>query len=310
MKVRALLCACGGYKHKEFPLDHYFSGACPAPPLPYHKIVGILAGLLDDKVHRDCNITITRLLGCPKQVILEDTLYHAIKVEDFFNMHEGTREHQDAQKNAPPGHYTEVRFPVEGKDGGTLFGVKLHGTVDLLHADFSEINEYKKHAETSQYAKEKAQLKGEIDWDVAAQVGMQSLLVKQFTGHDVPNRFVWHLAMAKAMGPKNSIRRRLPNMTEEEIAAHRPGGGDSTVAQHVQDYQRYKTMVFGGMDKVQATRAMPLRGKTQYRSPKHGTNKCDLYCSARPVRDQVEGICALMPETLKGGVVVEGPSIT
>ncbi len=270
-------------------MDHYSKGACPDPPLPLYKIRGILRQHAEDKLHCDGKITITRTMGCPRQVILEDEFYHVIDPRSFVAAYEGTREHQDAAVNAPLGFYAEVTFPRPGQKPAMLFGVPISGTIDLLHADFSTIEEYKKHSEGAQWWVEKSRAKGDINWELAAQVNMQRLIVLQMTGHDVPNLIAWHIALTKAGGPPYAIRVRLPRMTEDEIANLRCFGSRYTVAENVRFMKRYYEHKQAGVSPRDAARQVPRAGLDMFKNRK-GECKCDNYCAAKEVCDDVEGI--------------------
>lgn len=290
MRINALYCGCGTPRLKVVPMDHFSSGSCPRPPMPLPRINAVLQRNANDKIHRDGRITVTRTLGCARQVILEDEFDHVVDPRWMNSQYEGIREHEDMAKNAPPGWYAEVTFPRPGGVEAKLFGVGISGTIDLLRADFSAIEEYKKHAESAQYYREKAKREGEIDWELAAQVNMQRLLVLIALGADVPELIGWHGAMCKAGGTPPWIDVRLPRMSEDEISRLRPFGSKYTVQQNVDQQRRYYEQRAQGVSKEDAVRQLPLSGLDMFVSeakPARGryparerTCKCDRYCFA------------------------------
>ena len=289
MKLKAFWCKCDGNAYKQVPLDHYETMSCPRPPIPIADCIGIMKSRRADKKHCDLNITITRTLTCPKQVVLEDEFEHVVKIEWLLSAYEGTVEHERWAKNAPLGWYTEVQAPVEGTPPVELFGVPMKATIDTLRADWSAIEEYKKHSESSQNWKWKEVKEGTIDWETAAQVNGQRILLYKATGHDVPHLYAWHAAMTSANGAPNRIFVTLPRMTEDEILAVKPFGSKLTVRENVASILRYKDHVKAGLSKEDAANRLPNAGETMFVSKRHGTNKCDLYCAARDWCDRVRG---------------------
>ena len=262
MRISGLWCKCDTPTYKQFPVDHYESMSCPKPPIPIADCLGIMRQQKRDKVHRDLNMTITRTLGCPRQVVLEDEFDHVIKIEQMLSSYEGTVEHERWAKNAPPGWYAEVTIPRPGQEPVTLFGVPMTATLDTLRADYSAIEEYKKHSESSQKWKYRDYQEGKMDWELAVQVNGQRILLEKATGHDVPDLYTWHGAMTAAAGPPNRFRVTLPRMTEEEMAAVRPFGSKLTVQENVDYIMRYKQHVKAGISKEDAAKRIPTEVKT------------------------------------------------
>lgn len=311
MKVSSLHCACA---RTPLPLDHYSSGACPRPPMPLPRILGILANVAGDTVHRDGRITATRVLTCPRQVAIEDNIPAPFDVLSYNSIYDGVIEHAAMQRTAPPGTYTEIRLPPEGAEPPRLFGVPIEGTIDFVTADLREIHDYKKHSESAQAFKFES---GGADPEVAAQMNIYRLMLAQCVPDAKVERLVvWHGAMTSANTKTFRTKQpvppwfavALPLMSEEEIAAMRPHGGEHTVQQIVDAYVRFETEKAEVL--LPTDREVGVRGEpAEYNYPDDGRRlkaalkniplvgrgmwkgqKCQRYCAVKDICDDIEGL--------------------
>jgi len=315
MLVDSLRCSCT--PGARLPLTHYSDGGCRRLPMPLPRIAGILASVAGDTAHRDGKITATRVLTCARQVIIEDNIAGPLDVLSYNSIYDGILEHAAMQRHAPPGTYTEVHLPLPGQEPPTLFGVPMEGTIDFLTADLREIHDYKKHSESAQSFKFEG---GGADPEVAAQLNIYRLLLEQcLPAAKIERLVVWHGAMTSANTKTFRTKQpvppwfevRLPLMSEAEIAAIRPNGGDYTVQQIVDAYVRFaaeragdralptdaevglgagnrSVVVEAPLDLEAAIRAVPLQGRKMW-----GGKKCSTWCSVREACDKLEGIARL-----------------
>src|SRR6267143_5516598 len=164
--------------------------------MPLPRILGILANVAGDTTHRDGRITATRVLTCPRQVAIEDNIPAPFDVLSYNSIYDGVLEHVAMQRTAPPGAYTEIHLPPEGRPIPRLFGVEIEGTVDFVTADLREIHDYKKHSESAQAFKFES---GGADQEVAAQLNIYRLMLEQCVeGAHIEKLLVWHGAMTSA----------------------------------------------------------------------------------------------------------------
>jgi hypothetical protein len=173
-----------------------------------------------------------------------------------------------------------VRLCIEG----TLFGVPISAQADAIKKDLSEIADHKFPSDFSvQWRKAKGgQLTRttKVGADYCVQLNIIRLLLAQQpwaidAGYDPLNVMmtVWDHATGKDQGPEPLAVSDY--MSEEEIAAYRPGG-ETTVAEITQwlayikqEHKGCTTM----KDRERLAAGIPLIGL-----PMLGGNKCQHYC--------------------------------
>lgn len=316
MNLMGLRCACR--PRAVLPLDHYTSGACPDPPFMLEWIEDILDDVTSDTLHRDGNITATRLLGCPRETVLLDNLPVALDPGRLHNAKWGSVFHDRLHQRAARGTYAEVSLPPDGAEPPILFGVPVRGKVDKVRADFSEICDWKTHGETSHQIKYRLKQAGRIDRELAAQLNIYRILIARSVLKVPDDQFrpvltAWHVAQVRARRgpgepppkprgksgwmpeepPPPGFRVRLPIMSEEEIARMRPFDDDEapgtqpyTVRDFVGMYEGFRRDRAAGMAMQDAVRKnLPLVGRGVWK----GT-KCTRYCAALELCDGIEGV--------------------
>lgn len=314
MRIVGLACRCR--KGEILPLDHFeaspAAGGCANPPLPVEWIRSILAGIEGDALHRDNRITATRLLGCPREIILLDNegiVFDPIKAHSG---HAGSVWHAEMERHVK-GARTTVTLPPT-----PMFGIEVSGEFDKAAQDWSEIVDWKTHGESSMELKWQRFQSGQPDRELAAQLNIYRLaiarsILKVPDDQYQPRLIGWHLAMVRAAAgpgeppiepsrrggygkkepPPPAFQVQCPIMSEDEIARVRPfdderspGAQPYTVREIVRMYAEYHAAVKAGMSMDLALRRhVPLVGRGMW-----GGKKCTRYCSALGACDKVEGI--------------------
>ena len=294
MQVRSYICSGPVCKGKEVPsLDHWRRGECPRPPMPVRWLLACVRHQQRDMAHRNNNLTATRLLTCPVQIAILDNL--TIRL-DPTRLNSGCGGHaiqQFADDYAEPGDYVRVRFPLPGQTAPRILNVEVSGEVDYMDPGVVIIEDMKFHSETAQMFKVQAALgmrpDPAQDADYAAQLSIYARIVRQCVpGADPKVLRIYDGAMVSGKGMIWSkvastpwVDRTFTEMTDAQLAAHRPKGGQATVADLIQDYGRF----LASDRSEQAIREMPLRGRTMM-----GGQMCPRYCLAREECDRLQGI--------------------
>lgn len=283
LRIEGFYCPC---EARVFPPDHYTSKACTKLPMPMPAIRSILLSEADDTFHASDRVTVTRLLGCPRETLILDNVPVIIDIRKFDSRRKGTVIHADLQKHAIGG-YAEVQFPRPGQPAPHFLGEPVSGRVDYIADDFSQIEDYKSHAESKQWTKAKP--RGTPDND-AAQLNIIRILVARGV-LDVdpetyrPKLIGWHTAQTARHGPPNWIPVEAPYMSEDDVAAYKPLGGSVTVAENLAAYRQFRADRAAGMSMDDALRRLPLAGRRMLRG-----SKCSDYCSALDYCNKLEGI--------------------
>jgi len=255
----------------------------------------LLNHALNDTRHRDGKITVTRLLTCPREWLLADFLPHTFDPRTQHTPAVGTLV-QAAIAKFPP-----IGWVAEREVQGELLGLPLSAAIDLsimFEAPISEdwplnwgkICEGKFHSTDSE-RDEKTGVWGK--WkhakaDHFCQVNMQRILWEQCE----PGLKVVEMKVARSSmigDGKEMPAWDVPVWDEDKIAAHRPGGGDFTVAQIAGFAHQALTFINerGPLDDYGnlVADAVPLVGRSMFNK-----KKCTDYCSLKGVCDRVEGI--------------------
>jgi len=313
MQITGFRCQCKTDPQAILPLDHYSSGACPAPPFMAEWITTMLMGLAGDTEHCDGKITATRLLGCPRQSILSDEIPLALDVRRLHSGQAGTSWHKAIREGgARADSQYELRLPST-----ELFGVEVSGRCDRVSLDWSEIEDWKTHGESSMGFKWRNAKSGRVDRELAAQLNLYRLIIARLIlkvpdAEYRPRLIGWHMAMVRAQRgpgepppkpgykgrmpeepPPPGFRVTLPIMSEDEIGRLRPfddedspGMQPYSVRDIVKMYVDYRAARVAGATLTDALRAhVPLVGRGVWR----GT-MCTRYCAALEACNEVEGV--------------------
>lgn len=278
MKLAGLSCPCT--PETTLPLTHY--EVCEQPPVPKRLARRILQAIEEDTSHANGNITVTRLLGCPRATIIEDFIPVTFDVRSHLSISWGLameawiREASDT--------------PMKRRLKGPLFGVEVSGEPDEVNG---WLDDYKVHNEISQKFTVKEAPKPEL----AAQLNLYRLLFEmQDPEWDAAREVMvdkWTKKMAAWHGanvPKNSqvpawYHQEVPLMSLKQIGEMRPLQGGYTVLEIVASLSGAVAEIKGGKGPVEVARSLPLVGE----SMKYGkAKKCD-YCSVAGKCAELEG---------------------
>ena len=301
MQVRSYICSGPLCKGKEVAsLDHWRRGECPRPPMPVRWLLACVRHQERDEAHSGNNLTATRLLTCPREIAILDNMSIRLNPTRLNSGCGGHAFQAFADAYAEPGDYVRVRFPLDGQPAPRILGVEVSGELDYLSPDTVIIEDMKVHSETAQMFKVQAALgvrpDPEQDADYAAQLSIYAKIVRQCAPGADPKVLriydgamvsgegkvaTWHGALWSKVPSTPWVDRTYPEMTDAQLAAHRPKGGAASVADHIADY-----VAFFESDRSEvAIKAMPLRGRTQMRG-----QKCVRYCLAQEECNRLEGI--------------------
>ena len=294
MKPVAYFCPC---VQGAVPLDHWSAFKCKALPMPLGWIIGITKGM-DDPDHSGGKITATRILDCPRKVLIEDFVRPRADDPNFglvfdprrFNSARfGSVVHADIAANTPGGAYKEVRFPLPGQEPVSLdFGEgvvqTISGAVDYLAPDTICIEDYKTHSETAHKFKWNRK---SAEPELRAQFSIYKTLVERcIEGAQVTQMRVWHGAQTSAKHPAPSwFQLEVPPLALEDIGAMRPFGA-------LQNVRSIIKMLQFGLTGIAAIGAppdstewydefnaivgqLPMVGETMFNG-----EKCPTYCGA------------------------------
>jgi hypothetical protein len=304
VKPVAYFCPCVGGR---VPLDHWSAFKCKDLPMPLGWILGITKGL-DDPAHSGGNITATRILDCPRKVLIEDFVRPRLEDLNFGLVFDprrmnsarfGTVLHADIAANMPPGAYQEVRFPLEGQppvmlDFGEGVVQSISGAVDYLSPDTIILEDYKTHSETAHKFKWNRKA---AEPELRAQFSIyKALIEKCIEGAKVTKMMVWHGAQTSAKHPAPPwFKLEVPPMAIEDIGSIRPVGALVNVRSIIK-------MLQWGLGEIRAIGAppdsvewyqefdaiinrLPMVGETMFNG-----EKCPTYCgSAQPYCFRVAG---------------------
>lgn len=290
-------CPCVAGK---VPMDHWRKGQCTAEPLPLARIEGMLRKLEADNLHANENLTVTRLLGCPRQTIIKDSkdVYWDPRAED--SAYDGTVTHEDLKKNAPAGAYVEVRFPIEGGVIPTFLGMPIKGQVDFIKPDISGLDDYK----TTRSGK------GGMPFDLGRAVSVERIIqlniyriiIQQVTGKNPKKMRVWIGWRAPARELPDVVDfedaaalkeaqpswwwQDVPVRDEAWIAAQHPYGSAYTLGEHFDMYRHYWKRRAEGASVDEAVNELPMVGLMQFWG-----KGCSHLCPPG-VRDECQRIAA------------------
>lgn len=282
MPAIKVLCPCSSIEQE---LNHWTPvGGCPLPPQAKAWYHGSLQRTLNDKRHCDGNVTITRLLDCPRKWLISDFLPWTFNPLRMFKADIGTLVQAEVAR-----HAEAVGAQAEVKVAGRLFGIDVTGSLDMLSG--SCINEGKFHAERRMdvvmgRAKWMPGVKQLLDDDYVAQMNMQRLLLEQSTStypvtYDIKQLQISHAGMEDASWPSE----KAPLRDENWIANVRPKGGAFTVRQNAGFVSNFKSAAGSVEERLKAT--VPKVGATCWVNKKGESTMCNKYCEQKAACDAI-----------------------
>jgi hypothetical protein len=285
MLIDGFFCPCVGRKVAP---DHYSSNSCKNPPMQIGWILGALDKEMNDQIHRDNQMSATRLTRCFRHTAIEDNVPSVIDVRELDAMADGTAKHEFIERHAPAWVRSEVEFPAEGKPrpvmfAGTEYEITMRGRADVINRDALSIklDDIKTTSEWSQKFRWERRT-AEIEWNVQASV--YKILAKRCEGIDITSAAVWSSArVGKKSKAPAWFQIPLTFMSEREILEVRPLDGDYTVADNIREYKLFVQRIAEGMSKEEAVRMIPMFGKTTKKFP-----ECD-YCVVRDKCGELAG---------------------
>ena len=300
MKIKDVYCATEG---RTAPRDHWNiprgkEGACTRPPMPPGLIRQIIAGAVNDTRHADGNVTSTRMLTCPREVIILDNFPITFDPRRLHSAFIGTQVDRLIKEGSLPGEYSEVVIPPTKFFEGTKYEVEVSGAIDYLSPDAVFIDDYKFHGDRSYWYKMKS---GGLSPELRAQLTFYKWGVeKNVPGAKVTKGGVWHGAMTAASVDDDAGRPETPWFyadvpffeSEEEVLRIRPSDADKkpgtqpyTVGDIILFYKAHKERVAGGMSVMESAKMVPLVGRNMFNK-----TKCIKYCVAQKQCDEMEGL--------------------
>ena len=294
MNIVGIKCRCST---EALSPDHYLRSECADPPMPFPWLMAILQRNLNDKTHRDNNLTVTRILGCPRATAIDDNLPNVVDLKHFNSPTWGTAIHEFMERHTPPGTFTEIVFPREGQEAPMVLGVKLRGTLDVLSGNTVVMEDYKCTSESSM--RFRWNRKSTADPEVRAQCSLYKIIAEKcLPGTVIKEAVIWNGAMtsAKCVAPP-WFKVPVDWMTEHEIGEMRPHGANYTVneliAQHLQ-FQKELAEVTEPEGDARFDAVAKLIGKMpMVGRPMWNGAKCENYCASKETCYGIEGITTI-----------------
>jgi hypothetical protein len=263
--------------------------------MPIGWILSLLKRREADKDHSGGAITATRLLGCPRQTLIEDFVAPIAEDRNFGlvfdprrmnSAHFGTIIHKEIEEHTPGG-YKEIRFPRPGTppfelDFGEGVTCAPSGAIDYLHPDTVILEDYKTHSEAAHKFKWNRKA---ADPEVRAQFGIYKALVERgVEDAHVKKAIVWHGAMVSARHPAPPwFHIDVVPLSLQEIGDLRPFGSRHTVREVITMYK----WALQQMSEITAERGTPswysafdriVSGLAMVGETMFGGQKCTSYC--------------------------------
>lgn len=300
MQIKDVYCATEG---AVFPADHWHKlhdteGACKRPPMPPGLIRRIMKSGTEDKRHAAGNITATRLLTCPREVVILDNFPITFDPRRFHSAHIGTLVDREIKEGTLPGEYKEIIIPSTKFFEGTQWEIKMSGAIDYISPNLVVMDDYKFHGDRSYWYKMK---EGGITPEYRAQLSMYKFGVeKNMPGLRIERGGIWHGAMTAASIDDDAGRPETPWFyvdapffeNEMDILKIRPsddkkkpGTQPYTVGDIILFYKQHRQRVAEGMDVLESTKLVPLVGRNMFNK-----QKCLKYCPAQKQCDEMEGL--------------------
>lgn len=250
MPLKGFICPISRQKVGFDHFDTCTDGRNKRAAFPPWQARYIALGAIEDVRHSTFDLTATRCLSCPRKDLIAVTQDYYIDPNKRGAMVRGTALHEVAARNLDPAvWYNEETGPFGLACPGYLFpqlvaelgtdelgivtaaGVRLSAKLDAVRKDWTEIVNWKFPKDWSVQFRPKT---GIAKDDAVAQVNIERLLLAQQQwaidgGYSMStvNMTIWDHALGRDEGPTALM---VPHATEEEILAHKPGGGEWTVA--------------------------------------------------------------------------------
>lgn len=262
--------------------------------MPEPVLRGMLRKQEIDTRHTGTAITITSGLSCPRKLLVQRMLPCAVDPQKLWAMHRGTwlHEHMGLALGENDEWWTEETAPEHCVYEGELFGVRMSCKVDALRKDYGVLLDWKFRRDGNEKFVDAYGTARDTD---AAQVNMARLLIEQNLDRQLPDMrmYVWVMA-------GQCIRTRAEHMTELEIGAIRPGGGEYSVSQIFGYLNAAMTSwQLEAGDNLESTplqfrkdiiHHVPMVGMSQYRNTRRPSQcACTDYCEVRDECFDVEG---------------------
>jgi PD-(D/E)XK nuclease superfamily len=280
MLIKGFFCPCVG---RTVAPDHYSSGSCKNPPMMIGWILGALGKEAGDLVHRDNNMSASRLAHCFRKAAIEDNIPSVIDVRELDTLADGTAKHEFIEKYAPASIQAEVEFPKEGKPRpvlweGTEYEITMRGRVDVLQMGGIVLEDLKTTGEWSQKFRWERRT-ADPEWNVQASI--YKILAKKCEGIDIQRAVVWSAArVGKKSKAPAWFQIPITFMSEREILDVRPLDGEYTVGDNILAYKTLVADLAAGVSAEEAVRKVPMFGKTTKRF-----SECDYCIVAGACRD-------------------------
>lgn len=282
---------CPGTRLKV-PLDHFDS--CTHGPHGRSAASPFLTTLAarnvaEDVRHSDLRLTVTGVLGCPRELYLDRTTDSWPDPNRRAVMDRGTALHGVAAVTLTPEIWsTEASDRVRHDLNGTIGEFTISALADAWRRDFTEIINFKFPLDWSVRFRSK---EGVAKDDHRVQLNVERHLLAQQTwavaeGYDpaTVKLTVYDHGIGQMEGP---LAQEAAHMTVEQILRHRPGGSALTFADHagllVQIRDEHKKLAPGDADgQARLAAAIPLVGRPMYNG-----KKCESYCSMKERCDEL-----------------------
>ncbi len=290
----------------QVPFDHFETcthgvGGRPSFNPTFARIMA--RKITEDVRHTGLKLTITRVMGCPRQTYIETQYNQYVDPSGMCAAARGTALHGIFAAAADPDYWiTEASDPVRLNLKGKLFGVELDMLVDVLRRDLREIVDYKFPLDFSvRYrgtipkpewlaasipdpatrAKIKAGMP-KIEYIVqlnAARIllGQQEWAVREGYDPEAPMLTSWDFALGQG-GKGGPAALQAPYLTEEEMLGVHPYGGAASIADNIETWMEMLARHAENPPRDEHAASLPLAGQSMMRG-----DKCTLYCESEPI---------------------------
>ena len=246
------------------------------------KIVG-------DVRHAGLQLTATRTYGCPRATFLDVAYDYYVDPTRLVAMARGTILHGVFAREADEAlWYTESNDAVRMNLHGTVFGHEIDLMCDAVRRDLGEVVDFKFPLDWSVRYREQQHGRCKIEHQIQLNLARIVLGQQEWArreGYDPGNVLLtcWDFALGQGGrgGPEPLV---AAHMTEEEMEAVRPFGGEWTVADIVANHvamleaARSRELPRAGTEQDEFAASLPLVGETQM-----GSSKCTKYCELEPL---------------------------
>ena len=250
--------------HQVVSLGHWSSGECS---LYSSRIIDvILAKERDDSNHHGFSLTPTTVLACPRQIVIERFLPYKCSPGDLITMSVGTWLHSALNK---------LSVPVKGK----LFGHDFVGEIDAVDGGVLEEDK------TTSAASMGWRVRNGPSTDHIAQISMYAILHEQ-AYNNIDECAINYYCVGGTKGKPSYMRFTVKPMTEKELLAYKPFGGDQTIMENLGQLVRSFKAIKDGADPVDVIKSLPLAGNTMFNG-----KKCTDYCTVNKLcLNEIEGL--------------------